>query len=232
MASNEEPPPRNRFLYRPNDPLVQYCANLTTKFESIEKELHEATIQSSHGHLMLGAPEILQFGKYFIQLIGAKRVLDIGTYTGASALAWALALPIDGEVVSMDIDHTDLNAIGKPIINRMPEIANKIKFELGSALDTLEQLLEKGQAGKFDFAFIDADKINYPNYYKKCIQLLRSGGVIFFDNALWGGSVVHNPKHDDDTRAIVACNELIFNDPNSNSTLVNMGDGLHIVFKK
>uniref|UniRef100_A0A914DMK9 O-methyltransferase n=1 Tax=Acrobeloides nanus TaxID=290746 RepID=A0A914DMK9_9BILA len=170
---------------------------------------------------MLSAPEILQFGKNFIQFIGAKRVLDIGTFTGSSALAWALAVPSDGEVISMDVQHETLNAIGKQIIDKRPEISKKIKFELRPATETLDNLIEKGEAGKFDFAFIDADKINYPIYYTKSMELLRPGGVIFVDNALWHGKVVTEPDGDDDTRAIAKCNDLISNDPASTNVTVN-----------
>uniref|UniRef100_A0AC35GAR6 O-methyltransferase n=1 Tax=Panagrolaimus sp. PS1159 TaxID=55785 RepID=A0AC35GAR6_9BILA len=136
---------------------------------------------------MLGAPEVLQFGKNFIRLIHAKRCLDVGTFTGASALAWALALPVDGEVASFDVDHTALNAVGTPIFDKHTEIKQKIKFHLGPAIDALDKLIFDGESGKWDFAFIDADKQNYPKYYEKCMTLLRSGGVIFIDNLIYDG---------------------------------------------
>lgn len=145
---------------------------------------------------MLGAPEVLQLGKNFIQLIGAKKALDIGTYTGASAAAWATAMPSDGKVLSMDVSHASLDSIGKPLINQYSDIEKKIDFRLGPALETLgcvlkrklvkveflDNLINNGESGKWDFCFIDADKVNYKNYYIKCVQLLRSGGVIMVDN--------------------------------------------------
>ena len=133
-------------------------------------------------HCMLGAPEVLQFGKNFIHLIGAKRVLDIGTFTGASAFAWASALPSEGHVDSFDISHDALNSVGLPIIKKHPNIEKKIAFNLGPAVEKLDELIGKGETGKYDFAFIDADKDNYPQYYDQCMKLLRPGGVIFVDN--------------------------------------------------
>uniref|UniRef100_A0AC35G8A0 O-methyltransferase n=1 Tax=Panagrolaimus sp. PS1159 TaxID=55785 RepID=A0AC35G8A0_9BILA len=182
---------------------------------------------------MLGAPEVLQFGKNFIRLIHAKRCLDVGTFTGASALAWALALPVDGEVASFDVDHTALNAVGTPIFDKHTEIKQKIKFHLGPAIDALDKLIFDGESGKWDFAFIDADKQNYPKYYEKCMTLLRSGGVIFIDNALWSGKVATDPDNLTEMgKAIDATNKLIAADVQADNMLLNLGDGCHVVFKK
>ena len=131
---------------------------------------------------MLGAPEVLQFGKNFIQLINAKRCLDIGTFTGASALAWAIAVPEDGEVWTFDIDHKALNDIGLPLIKKHTKLEKKINFKLGHAVESLDEMLAKKEEFKWDFAFIDADKENYINYYDRVMKLLRSGGIIMIDN--------------------------------------------------
>ena len=165
----------------------EFCWNflnfqLTVKQSEVEKELCENTFNLGDSSRMLGAPEVLQFGKNFIHLIGAKRCLDVGTFTGASALAWALALPEGGEVLSFDVDHSALKKAGLPAIKKHPEIEKKITFHLGPAVDKLEDLIAKGESGKWDFAFIDADKENYPKYYQLCMKLLRSGGIIFIDN--------------------------------------------------
>ncbi|KAK0404787.1 hypothetical protein QR680_017625 [Steinernema hermaphroditum] len=215
---------------RTDNPLIAYCSKITVKAESIENELTATTLANAKGAGMLGAPEILQMGKNFIKLIGAKKALDIGTFTGASALAWALALPEDGKVISMDVCHEQLDAIGRPLIEKRPEVAKKIDFRRGSALDTLDELIAKGESGAFDFAFIDADKLNYTNYYKKCMQLLRSGGVILVDNALWSGNVCTDDKSPS-TLAIDECNQFISTDPNSSNMLLNVGDGAHLAFK-
>jgi predicted O-methyltransferase YrrM len=216
-----------------NDPIVSYCTKLTVSQSQAEKELEDATLKNSPNYIMLGAPEVLQFGKNFIHLIGAKRALDIGTFTGASALAWAVALPSDGEVHSFDVSHDSLNSIGLPIIKKHPDLEKKITFTLAQAIDKLDELIANGESGKFDFAFIDADKINYTNYYKKCMKLLRSGGVILVDNALWNNSVTKDPStFDDSTKAIDECNKFIFDDASCNSILLSVGDGLHVDFKK
>uniref|UniRef100_A0AC34GWR6 O-methyltransferase n=1 Tax=Panagrolaimus sp. ES5 TaxID=591445 RepID=A0AC34GWR6_9BILA len=216
----------------PNDPIVDYCTKLTVKQTEAEKELEDATIKNISHFSMLGAPEVLQFGKNFIHLIGAKRVLDIGTFTGASALAWAIALPSDGEVQSFDVDHSPLKSVGLPIIQKHPDLEKKITFNLGPANDKLGELIAKGESGKFDFAFIDADKGNYKNYYKKCMKLLRSGGVILVDNSLWNNAVTKDPStFDESTKAIDECNKFIFADDSSYSTLLTLGDGLHVAFK-
>uniref|UniRef100_A0A1I7Z2N4 Caffeoyl-CoA O-methyltransferase n=1 Tax=Steinernema glaseri TaxID=37863 RepID=A0A1I7Z2N4_9BILA len=130
----------------------------------------------------------------------------------------------------MDVCHEQLDAVGRPVIKRCPELAKKIDFRKGSALDTLDALIANGESGTFDFAFIDADKPNYTNYYKRCMQLLRPGGVILVDNALWSGRVCTEDKHPS-TVAIDECNRFISEDPNSLNMLLNVGDGAHLAFK-
>uniref|UniRef100_A0A914EAS9 O-methyltransferase n=1 Tax=Acrobeloides nanus TaxID=290746 RepID=A0A914EAS9_9BILA len=215
-----------------SDPIISYCTRLTVKPTELEEKITNDTINNDNWFVMLGAPEVLQLGKNFIQLIGAKKALDIGTYTGASAAAWATAMPSDGKVLSMDVSHASLDSIGKPLINQYSDIEKKIDFRLGPALETLDNLINNGESGKWDFCFIDADKVNYKNYYIKCVQLLRSGGVIMVDNALWGGSVVRDQWQSLDTRIIAETNEYISQDNSTNSALINVGDGLHLAFKK
>uniref|UniRef100_A0A914PR60 O-methyltransferase n=1 Tax=Panagrolaimus davidi TaxID=227884 RepID=A0A914PR60_9BILA len=206
---------------------------VSVKQNEIEKELYNATFTLGKESMMLGAPEVLQFGKNFIRLIHAKRCLDVGTFTGASALAWALALPADGEVASFDLDHTALNAVGTPIFDKHTEIKQKIKFHLGPAVDALDKLIFDGESGKWDFAFIDADKQNYPKYYEKCMILLRPGGVIFIDNALWSGKVATDPNNLTEMgKEIDETNKLIAADVQADNMLLNLGDGCHVVFKK
>ncbi|KAE9547146.1 hypothetical protein FO519_009644 [Halicephalobus sp. NKZ332] len=219
--------------YDSQDPIIDYCAKHTVKQTEIEKEIHHDTLTKTKDSIMLGAPEVLQFGKNFLHLIGAKKALDIGTFTGASAVAWATALPADGKVLSFDVSHADLDAVGRPILKKHPEIEKKITFHKGAALEALDDLIAKGESGTWDFAFIDADKVNYLNYYDRAMKLLRSGGVIFVDNSLWFSKVVMDPStFTESTAAIVACNKHISEDPASNSALVNIGDGTHIAFKK
>uniref|UniRef100_A0AC34QVJ8 O-methyltransferase n=1 Tax=Panagrolaimus sp. JU765 TaxID=591449 RepID=A0AC34QVJ8_9BILA len=219
--------------YGTKDPIISYCSTYTIKQSDVEKEIQDKTLSEHRMAVMLGAPEVLHVGKNFIQLIHAKKVLDIGTFTGASAAAWATALPQDGRVLSFDVDHDSLDKIGRPIIKKYPDLEKKITFHLGPALEALDKLIADGEAGTWDFAFIDADKTNYSNYYDRVMKLLRSGGVIFVDNSLWGGHVTKDPStFDEDTAAIDACNKHIFEDDASNSALLNFGDGTHIAFKK
>uniref|UniRef100_F1LDN3 Catechol O-methyltransferase domain-containing protein 1 n=1 Tax=Ascaris suum TaxID=6253 RepID=F1LDN3_ASCSU len=216
---------------RSNDPIVKYCTSVSVKQDPILQKLSENTVKNAPMGGMIGAPEVLQFGQNLIRLTHAKRALDIGTFTGASALAWALAVPADGEVISMDINHDNLKRYGKEFIDSKPEVSKKINFRLGPAVQTLDSLIAAGESGKWDFAFIDADKINYPNYYEKCVQLLRPGGIIVIDNALRCGRVIHENK-DDDTKAIDETNHTIASDTRVDNMLLNLGDGAHVVFKK
>ncbi|KAF8374209.1 comt-4 [Pristionchus pacificus] len=246
-------------------PIIQYTTELSTaSFTPLQKELLDATLSKAHLPGMLGAPEVLEMGKSMINLNQSKKVLDIGTFTGASALAWAIELPKDGKVISMDVDHTQLEKVGLPVINKAPELKTKIDFRLGSAVDTLKSLIANGESGSFGFAFIDADKENYPNYYELCLQLLCPGGVIMVDNvcdvvlilnlitlvkfttvithlplivpdqsllsALWGGSVVEPVE--ESSKAIDKLNRIASADSRVHNTLLNVGDGVHLIVKK
>lgn len=189
--------------YVSSNAVIDYCTQvfstqshipfqLTVKADPLQKALQEKTLTDSELSMMLGAPEVLQFGQNFIQLIGAKKVLDIGTFTGASAVAWSLMLPVDGRVLSMDLTHKHLS-LTRSLIEARPEVAKKIEFHVGPALEKLgehfferkrllDALIAAGEAGTWDLAFIDADKGNYSNYYNRCVTLLRKGGVILIDN--------------------------------------------------
>ena len=164
------------------DAVISYCSALTVIQHPLQKELQQETLKNAELTTMLGAPEVLTIGSHFLELIGGKKVIDIGTYTGASALAWALALPAGGKVYAFDIDHKNFRKHGLPILKRSPETIAKIEAVEAPALDSLDQLLADGLKGTFDFAFIDADKVNYTNYYNRCVELLRPGGVILVDN--------------------------------------------------
>ena len=163
-----------------------------------------------------------------IRLMSAKRTLEIGTFTGYSALSVALALPEDGEIVACDISK-EWTSIGKQKWEQAG-VSHKIDLKLGPAVDTLDTLLQEGQQGSFDFAFIDADKANYPAYYEKCLKLVRKGGVIAIDNVLWGGSVIDSKRNDEDTKAIRELNDFIINDERVSISMVPIGDGLTLAF--
>ncbi|CAI5452852.1 unnamed protein product [Caenorhabditis angaria] len=215
------------------DPHVNYSAKFTTIQDPLQKELQRATLGKAKEFGTLGAPEVLTFGENFIRAFKGKKVLDIGTYTGISALAWALALPDDGEVLTMDIDLNNYKKFGVPIISKHPETFKKIKAVEAPALETLDELIADGQSGTFDFAFIDADKENYENYYNRVVTLLKSGGVVFLDNCLWGGRVTVEEHLENDPlcAAIHKTNRIIFQDSRTYSALLNFGDGTHVAFK-
>jgi len=165
-----------------------------------------------------------------IRLMSAKRTIEIGTFTGYSALAVALALPEEGEIIACDISE-EWTALGKKKWEQAG-VAHKINLRLAPAVDTLDALLADGQESSFDFAFIDADKANYPAYYEKCLKLVRKGGVIAIDNVLWGGSVIDSERNDEDTKAIRKLNEFIANDKRVSLSMVPIGDGLTLAVIK
>ncbi len=165
-----------------------------------------------------------------IRMISAKRTIEVGTFTGYSALVVALALPKDGEVIACDVSE-EWTAIGKEKWEQAG-VSHKIDLRLGPAVDTLDELIQQGQEGSFDFAFIDADKVNYTAYYEKCLQLITTGGVIAIDNVLWGGSVLHGKRNDEDTKAIRELNDFVALDERVNISMIPIGDGVTLVVKK
>ena len=176
------------------------------------------------------SPEQGQFMAFLVETIGARRTIEIGTFTGYSALCVALALPADGKVIACDISE-EYTAIGRRYWSRAG-VADKVDLRLAPALDTLERLLADGGAGSIDFAFIDADKREYDGYYEAALKLIRAGGIIAVDNVLWGGAVADPAQDDDDTRAIRALNEKLKADSRVSLSLLPIGDGLTLARKR
>jgi caffeoyl-CoA O-methyltransferase len=175
------------------------------------------------------SPEQGQFMALLVRLIGARRCLEVGTFTGYSALAVALALPVDGEVVACDISE-QWTAIGRRYW-REAGVAGKIDLRLAPALETLDGLV-RDRAAPFDFAFIDADKENYDGYYERALRLVRPGGIIAIDNVLWGGAVADPGRDDPETRAIDALNRKLQTDSRVEPSLLPIGDGLTIALRR
>jgi caffeoyl-CoA O-methyltransferase len=169
------------------------------------------------------APEQGAFLAMLVKLIGARRCLEVGVFTGYSALAVALALPPDGRLVALDVskDFTD-RARG---YWRAAEVDGKIDLRLGPGLDSLDRMIADGE-GPFDFAFVDADKANYDNYYERAMKLVRPGGLIAFDNMLWSGAVADPGVTDPDTSALRALNAKIHGDARVDMALATVGDGV------
>jgi len=165
-----------------------------------------------------------------VRMIGAKRTIEVGTFTGYSALVVALALPVDGKVIACDISD-EWTRIGRPFW-REAGVDDRIDLVLRPAVETLDALIADGGGGTFDFAFIDADKSNYDNYYERCLVLLRRGGVIAVDNVLWNGAVVDESRQDADTKAIRALNAKILADDRVDMNMLPVGDGLTLAVKR
>lgn len=170
------------------------------------------------------------FMSTLLRAIGARRTLEIGVFTGYSALMTALALPEDGRLIACDISE-EWTRIAREYWQRAG-VADKIDLRLAPAADTLQALLDAGEASSFDFAFIDADKTGYETYYELCLKLLRPGGVIALDNCLWGGRVADAGDQDEDTRAIRALNDRIAADSRVDASLIPVGDGVYLVSKR
>ncbi len=176
------------------------------------------------------APEQGQFMALLIKLMGAKRALEVGVYTGYSALAVAEALPDEGLLVACDI-NAETTAIAQRYW-QTAGVAHKIDLRLAPAAQTLQTLLDDGQAGSFDFAFIDADKTAYSDYYELCLALLRPGGLIVVDNVLWGGAVLETSADDADTQAIQQFNAQLRDDQRVDLSLLPLADGLSLLCKR
>ena len=216
-----------------DDRLHDYILANSLREPEVLRRLREETAGLPHAGMQIG-PEQGQFMALLVELIGARRTLEIGTFTGYSALAVALALPADGRVVACDVseEYTD-------VARRYwteAGVADKIELHLAPALETLDRLLAPGpgggQAGRFDFAFIDADKVNYDGYYERVLSLLRPGGLAAIDNVLWSGKVVEAGPGDPDTQAIRALNAKLKHDSRVTISLLPLGDGLTLARKR
>jgi predicted O-methyltransferase YrrM len=176
------------------------------------------------------APEQGQFMALLVQMMGAKKVLELGVFTGYSSLAIALSLPIDGKITACDISE-EFTAVARRYW-QAAGVADKIDLRIAPALETLERLLAEGQAETFDFAFIDADKQNYDRYYEQVLQLVRPGGLIAIDNVLWSGLVADPTVQDEETIALRAFNQKLSGDERVKLSLVPIGDGVTLALKQ
>jgi predicted O-methyltransferase YrrM len=208
--------------------LMQYVLDHGAREHPAQVALREATRAHPHAGMQIGADQG-QLMALLVKLLGARRTIEVGVFTGYSALAVALALPADGRVLACDVSD-EFTRIGKPFWSQAG-VAHKIELVLGAALATLDARLADGEAGRYDFAFIDADKANYDAYYERCLQLVRSGGLIAFDNTLWGGAVA-KPASDADTLALQALNDKLQRDERVDIALLTVGDGLTLARKR
>jgi predicted O-methyltransferase YrrM len=176
------------------------------------------------------SPDEGQLLALLTRLSGARRTIEVGVFTGYSAMCVALAMPEDGRIIACDIDE-DWTAVARRYWQEAG-IAHKIDLRLAPAGETLDDLIEAGLANHFDMAFIDADKSNYGLYYEQCMILVRPGGLILVDNVLWYGRVVDETFQDADTAAIRAINKMIYADKRVEICMVPIGDGLTLAYKR
>jgi caffeoyl-CoA O-methyltransferase len=202
--------------------LEAYVQAVSLREPEVLRRLREETASMPMAGMQI-SPEQGQFMALLVRLIGARRYLEVGTFTGYSALAVALALPKDGRVVACDVSR-EWTAIGERYW-REAGVASKIELRLAPAIETLDALIA-AKAPAFDFAFIDADKENYDAYYERALKLVRRGGLIAIDNVLWSGSVINPAKKDADTTAIRALNTKLLKDERIDLSLLPIGDGL------
>jgi caffeoyl-CoA O-methyltransferase len=172
----------------------------------------------------------MQFLQLLVRLIGARRCIEVGVFTGYSALGVALALPDDGKIIACDVSE-EYTAVAKRYWERAG-VSGKIDLYLAPATKTLDDLIRAGEEGRFDFAYIDADKTGYDAYYERCLRLLRANGIITIDNVLWSGEVAKPGATDEDTLSLRALNEKIGRDRRVDATLLPIGDGLMVVRKR
>lgn len=208
--------------------LYDYLLSISLREPDILTELRHQTAQHPVGRMQI-APEQGQFMALLVQLIGAKKTLEVGVFTGYSSLIVALALPAEGKVVACDIS-AEFTSIAQGYWQQA-KVAHKIDLHLAPALETLDKLLAAGEAETFDFAFIDADKSNYDNYYERSLKLIRPGGLIAIDNVLWSGRVADPQVQDNRTKKIRAFNEKLLQDQRISLSLVPIGDGLTLARK-
>ena len=209
--------------------LHRYLLANSLREHPVLEQLREET-SGLPGAGMQIAPEQGQLMALLIELIGARRVLEIGCFTGYSALAMALALPPDGRLITLEVNAEPVE-IGRRAW-RAAGVAARIEVRLGLALESLDALLEEGSAESFDLAFIDADKKSYDAYYERTLRLVRPGGLILLDNVLWGGAVADPADQDKQTVALRRLNAKLHRDERISLALLPLGDGLTVARKR
>jgi predicted O-methyltransferase YrrM len=210
------------------DAVERYVAQIATKETDIQQRLRRETENLPNAGMQLG-PDQGAFLAWLVKLIGARRALEIGVFTGSSALIVAMALPPGGKLVACDISE-EWASIGQPYWIEAG-VAGKIDLRIGPAVATLEQLTLEFGRNSFDFAFIDADKAAYDLYYESCLELVRPGGVIALDNVLWRGGVADERINDEDTQSLRSLNLKIRDDQRVSAVMLTLGDGLTVVRK-
>jgi predicted O-methyltransferase YrrM len=210
------------------DSIADYLRSVSLREPEILTKLRQETASQPMSQMQI-APEQGQFMALLVQLIGAKKTLEVGVFTGYSSLSVALALPPDGRIIACDVSE-EYTTIARRYW-QAAGVAEKIDLRIAPALDTLDHLLATGHEGTFDFAFIDADKGNYDGYYERSLQLIRPKGLIAIDNVLWSGKVADDEIQDNQTRKIRQINQKLHDDPRVQISMVPIADGLTLALK-
>ena len=217
---------RNNYI----DPaLYDYILANSLRDTPLLARLREETAAMPGGGMQI-SPDQGQFMALLVKLTGAARILEVGSFTGYSALVMAQALPESGRLTACDLSE-EYTATARRYWEEAG-VAGRIDLRLGPAADTLSALLAEGGAGSYDLAFIDADKVNYRSYFESCLELLRPGGLILIDNVLWNGRPARREEVDEDTAAIRELNAALHRDERIDVSLLSIGDGLTLARKR
>jgi predicted O-methyltransferase YrrM len=211
------------------DDLYGYLLDASLREPAVLRRLREETAAHPQARMQI-SPEQGQFMQLLVRLLGARRCVEVGVFTGYSSLAVALALPAEGHILACDVSE-EFTAVARRYWKEAG-VAGKIELKLAPALQTLDARLEAGEAGSYDFGFIDADKANYAHYYERIFKLLRPGGVVAVDNVLWSGRVLDKADKSEDTAAIRAFNRALHEDGRIDISMLPMGDGLTLARKR
>ena len=211
------------------DEIHRYLVDHSVREPDVLARLRAATASLPEAQMQIG-PEQGQLMALLAQLVGAKRCIEVGVFTGYSSLAVALALPEDGRILACDVSEK-WTAIARRFW-REAGVEHKIELKLQPAVRTLEELLAAGEAGRYDFAFVDADKPAYDTYYELLLKLLRPGGLMALDNTLWSGAVLDPNEREPNTVALRALNDKLHRDERIDLSLLPVGDGLTLARKR
>ena len=209
--------------------LYDYILKTTLREPEILARLRQETDSHPRAGMQI-SPDQGQLLALLVELLGARRIIEVGTFTGYSSLAMAMALPDDGEMVCCDVSE-DYTSVARRYWAEAG-VAGRITLRLAPALETLDALITDGRTGAFDMAFIDADKENYQNYFERCLSLIRPGGLIAIDNVLWNGRVIDPTDNSVDTQAIRAFNAGLKDDDRVTVSLLSVADGLTLARKR
>ena len=210
-------------------PLYEYLLAASLRELPVLKRLREETARHPRATMQI-SPEQGQLMRLLVKLLGAKRCIEVGVFTGYSSLCMALALPQDGRLLACDVSE-EFTSVARRYWKEAG-VEPKIELKLAPALETLDARLKAGEAGTYDLAFIDADKANYSGYYERILKLLRSGGLVLVDNVLWSGAVIDKKDKTEDTVAIRAFNEALRTDERVELSMLPVGDGLTLALKR